>query len=127
MGRKIGGASSVRVTVPVSTVVEQGKFYLLGGFFGMAVQSVTTDASATAEVIMEIEQAEYETSQITAANAFNKGDKVYWDDANDLLTTSANPDANGNPQNRVVGRVTAAKDANNVIWFMLGPQVQAHA
>lgn len=126
MGRKIGGASSVKVTVPVSTVVEQGKFYLLGGFFGMAVQSVTTDASTTAEVVLDIEQAAFETSQITVANDFNKGDKIYWDDANDLLTTAANPDANGNPQNRVVGRVLTAKDANNVIWFMLGPQVQAH-
>lgn len=43
-----------------------------------------------------------------------------------VLTTNANADASGNPQNRPVGRVTVAKDANNVIWFILGPQVLAH-
>jgi len=127
MGRKIGGASSVKVTVPVNTLIEQGKFYLLNGFIGMAVMSVTADASTTAEVVLNIEQALYETSQIMVANAFNKGDKIYWDDATDLFTTSANPDPNGNPQNRLVGRVTVAKDANNVIWFILGPQVQVYA
>lgn len=126
MGRKIGGASSVEVTVPVSTTIEQDQFYLLDGFFGKSVQAVTTDAETTAEVILDIEQAEFETSQITEADAFAKGDKVYWNNATGLLTTQANPDANGNPQNRVVGRVSVAKDANNVIWFILGPQVQAH-
>ncbi|MGE5552835.1 MAG: DUF2190 family protein [Betaproteobacteria bacterium] len=127
MGRKISEGLSVKVTVPQNTVIEQGKFYLLDGFFGMAVQSVTTGAGETAEVVLLVEQAEYETSQITAADAFNKGDKVYWNDATKLLTTQSNPDASGNPQNRPVGRVTAGKDANNVIWLLLGPQVQAHA
>jgi len=126
MGRKVAGAASVKVTVPVSTTIEKSKFYLLNGFFGMAVQSVATDGSTTAQVVLEIDQAEYETSQITVANAFAKGDAVYWNDATKLLTTQANPDANGNPQNRVVGRVSNAKDANNVIWFVLGPQIQAH-
>jgi predicted RecA/RadA family phage recombinase len=127
MGRKVSDGRSVRVTVPQNTTIEAGKFYLLEGFFGLAVQSVTTGTGETAEIILNCEQAEYETSQITTADAFNKGDKVYWDDTNKLLTTNANPDANGNPQNRPVGRVTQAKDANNVIWFVLGPQVQAHA
>lgn len=126
MARKIGGFSSVMVTVPVNTTIEQNKFHLLDGFFGMAVQAVATDAETTAEIILDVEQAEFETSQITVADAFNKGDKIYWDDSNDLLTTQANPDANGNPQNRVVGKVTLAKDDNNVIWFVLGPQIQAH-
>ncbi|HHY94819.1 MAG TPA: DUF2190 family protein [Firmicutes bacterium] len=126
MGRKVSDGLSVKVTVPVSTVIEQGKFYLLDGFFGMAAQSVTTDAATTGQVVLNIEEAEYETSQITVADAFAKGDKVYWNAATSLLTTVANPDASGNPQNRPVGRVTQAKDANNVIWFKLGPQVQAH-
>lgn len=127
MGRKVGGASSVKVTVPVSTVINQDQLCLLDGFFGKAVQAVTTDAATTADLILDIEQAEYETSQITVADAFNKGDKVYWNAATKLLTTQPNNDASGNPQNRVVGRVTVAKDANNVVWFILGPQVQAHA
>lgn len=127
MGRKVSDGQSVKVTVPENTVITQGNFYLLDGFFGMAVQSVTTLAGETSQVVLNTEQAEYETSQITVADSFNKGDKVYWDDVAKLLTTQANPDASGNPQNRPVGRVTEAKDANNVIWFVLGPQVQAHA
>ena len=141
MGRKISDGQSVKVSVPASTVIEQGKFYVLDGFFGMAAQSMETDPDGKvvkfngntvpagivpAEVVLNIEEAEYETSQITVADAFNKGDKVYWDAANSLLTTAPNNDASGNPQNRPVGRVTVAKDANNVIWFKLGPQVQAH-
>ena len=127
MGRKVSEGRSVRVTVPQSTTIEAGKFYLLDGFFGLAIQSVTTGAGETAEVILNCEQAEYETSQITTADAFAKGDKVYWNESTKLLTTQPNNDAQGNPQNRPVGRVTVAKDANNVIWFVLGPQVQAHA
>jgi len=126
MGRKISDGKSIKVTVPESTTIEQGKFYLLDGFFGLAIQSVTTGAGETAEIVLNIEECEYETSQITVADAFAKGDKVYWDDATDLLTIQANPDAGGDPQNRPVGRVTLAKDANNVIWFKLGPQVLAH-
>lgn len=127
MGRKISDGKSVKVTVPENTTIEPGKFYLLDGFFGMAVRGVTTGVGETAEVVLNIEQGEYETSQITTTDAFNKGDKVYWNDTTKLLTTQPNNDASGNPQNRPVGRVTQAKDANNVIWFLLGPQVQAHA
>lgn len=141
MGRKVSDGKSVTVSVPVSTVITQGNFYLLDGFFGMAVQSLETDAAGnvikfngsevpagvvSAEVVLNIEPAEYETSQITVADAFAKGDKIYWAAGTSLLTTAPNNDANGNPQNRPVGRVTQAKDANNVIWFKLGPQVLAH-
>lgn len=115
---KISDGKSVRVTVPENTVIEAGKLYLLDGFLGFAMQSVTTGAGETAEVVLNIEQAEYETDQINAADAFNKGDLAYWDAANKRLTT-----ADGGGANRRVGRVTAAKDANNVIWFILGPQV----
>ena len=118
MGRKVSDGRSVRVTVPQNTTIEAGKFYLLDGFFGLAVQSVTTGPGETAEVILICEQAEYETSQITTSDAFNKGDSVYWNDTTKLLTTQSGSG------NRLVGRVTQAKDANNVIWFVLGPQVQ---
>lgn len=141
MGRKVSDGKSVVVTVPVSTVITQGNFYLLDGYFGMAVQSMETNAAGKAikangytisaglvpaEVTLDVEPAEYETSQITAADAFAMGDKVYWAAGTGLLTTAPDNDANGNPQNRPVGRVTQAKDANNVIWFILGPQVLAH-
>lgn len=122
MARKVSDGRSVKVTVPVGETVTAGQFVLIQGFLGLAVN----DASEGEEVVLNIEQGEYETSQINTADAFNVGDKVYWDATNKQFTTSANADANGNPQNRPAGRVTQAKDANNVIWFVLGPQVQAH-
>jgi len=118
MGRKISDGKSIKVTVPENTTIEQGKFYVLDGFFGMAIQSVTTGAGQTGQVVLNIEEAEYETSQINTADAFNKGDKVYWDATYKVLTTS-----DGGGTNRLVGIVTEPKDANNVIWFKLGPQV----
>lgn len=126
MGRKISDGQSVKVAVPESTEIKQGEFVLLGGFFGLAVRGVATGPEETAEVVLNIEPGEYETSQITETDDFGAGDAVYFNEATKLLTTQANLDANGNPQNRPVGRVTQAKDANNVIWFVLGPQVQAH-
>ena len=115
---KISDGKSVKVTVPESTKVEAGKFYLLDGFLGCAVQSVETAAGETAEVVLNIEQAEYETDQINAADTFAKGSLVYYDPVNKVLTTS-----DGAGANRKVGRVTVPKDAKNVIWFILGPQV----
>ena len=117
---KISDGKSVKVKVPVSTKVEAGKFYLLDGFLGCAMQSVETGAGKTAEVVLNIEQAEYETDQIDTSQTltFDKGTLIYWDDVNKRFTTSG-----GSGANRLVGRVTAAKDKNNVIWFILGPQV----
>ena len=115
---KISDGKSVKVTVPENTTIEAGKFYLLDGFFGCAMQSVTTGVGQTAEVVLNIEPAEYETDQINTADAFAKGSLVYYDPVNKVLTTS-----DGAGANRKVGRVTVPKDANNVIWFILGPQV----
>lgn len=113
---KVSDGKSVRVTVPANTEIVSQQFYLIGGFFGAAMQSVKTGAGETAEVILDIEQAEYETDQITTTEAFNVGTSIYWDADTGKLTETAT-------DNRLVGRVTAAKDANNVIWFLLGPQV----
>jgi hypothetical protein len=113
---KFSDGKSVRVTVPVNTTIEAGKFYLLDGFLGVAFQSVQTAPGQTAEVVLNIEQAEYETDQIDTSQTFAKGTLIYWDGTNKRFTeTSAG--------NRLVGRVTQAKDANNVICFILGPQV----
>ena len=112
---KVSDGKSVRVTVPENTVIEAGKFYLLDGFLGGAFQSVTTGAGETAEVILNIEQAEYETDQIDTSQTFTKGTRIYWDGTNKRFTETLG--------NRLVGRVTQAKDANNVICFILGPQV----
>ena len=113
---KVSDGKSVRVTVPENTTIEAGKFYLLEGFLGAAFQSVTTGAGETAEVILSIEQAEYDTNQIDTTQNFAKGTLIYWDAANNRFTETST-------ENRLAGRVTQAKDANNVICFILGPQV----
>ncbi|MGG3839657.1 DUF2190 family protein [Paenibacillus thiaminolyticus] len=113
---KVSDGKSVRVTVPAKTTIEAQKFYLLDGFFGAATESVTTGTGQTDEVVLNIEQAEYETDQITATQAFAAGTPIYWDAAKSQLTET-------DTGNRLVGRVTAAKDSKNVIWFLLGPQV----
>ena len=115
---KISDGKSVRVAVPENTVIEAGKFYLLDGFLGCAFQSVTTGVGETAEVVLNIEQAEYETDQIDTSQTFAKGTLIYWDAANNIFTETSTG-------NRLAGRVTQAKDANNVICFILGPQVVA--
>ena len=112
---KVSDGKSVRVTVPENTVIEAGKFYLLDGFLGAAFQSVTTGTGA-AEVILNIEQAEYETDQIDTSQTFAKGTLIYWDGTNKRFTVSS-------AGNRLAGRVTQAKDSNGVICFILGPQV----
>lgn len=106
---KISDGKSVRVKA--SGAVEEGKFYLVEGFFGMAVQSAT----AGQDVILNIEQAEFEADQIEKTQAFKVGTAIYWDDTKKQLTETETG-------NRKAGRVTAAKDSNNVIWFILGPQ-----
>ncbi|OKP91320.1 DUF2190 family protein [Paenibacillus sp. P32E] len=113
---KVSDGKSVRVTVPASTTIIAETFVLLSGFFGVAKQNVTTAAGQTADVIIDIEQAEYETNQIVTTQAFTVSTLVYWDDTAKKITETATG-------NRLVGRVTAAKDANNVIWLLLGPQI----
>jgi len=117
---KVSDGKSVRVTVPKNTTIEAGKFYLLDGFLGCAFQSVTTGAEETAEVILNIEQAEYETDQIEidTLQTFDKGTLIYWNAAGKRFTETSDG-------NRLAGRVTQAKDTNNVICFILGPQVVA--
>lgn len=112
---KISDGKSVRVTVPESTVIEAGKFCLLDGFLGVALRSVTTAAGETAELALNIEQAEYETDQILTTDTMAVGADIYWDAVNKRFTEVA-------AGNRYAGRVTAAKDANNVIWFKLADQ-----
>ncbi|MFW5436569.1 DUF2190 family protein [Paenibacillus apiarius] len=113
---KVSDGKSVLVTVPAKTTIEAQKFYLLDGFFGAAMQSVTTGTGQTDEVTLNIEQAEYETDQIDTTQAFATGTLLYWDAAKAKLTETAT-------DNRLVGRVSAAKDSKNIIWFILGPQL----
>jgi len=107
------------VTVPKSTTITAGKLYLLEGFLGVAMESVTTGERETSEVTLSIENAEYETDQINTEEAFTKGADVYWDSTNKRLTTTATA--------LYAGQVTSAKDSNNVIWFKLAPRVITNA
>lgn len=110
---KISDGKSVKVTVPESTKVEAGKFYLLDGFLGCAVQSVETGAGETAEVVLNIEQAEYETDQTKEADRATMavGTDIYWDKDNKYFTLSGT--------DIYAGKITAAVDENGVIWFKL--------
>lgn len=112
---KISDGKSVKVAVPEKTTIEAQKFYLLGGFFGVAAQSIVTEAGQTDEVTLTIEQAEYETDNIVTAETFDQGTKIYWNSAAGKFTATEGT-------NRLVGRVTQPKDSNNVIWFILLPQ-----
>lgn len=111
---KVSDGKSVEVEIPEKTTIENQKFYELGGFFGSATQSVETEAGEKETIVLTIEQAEFETDQIDESKDFKPGEEIYFKD--DQFTTSKT-DA------RLVGRVTQGKDKNNVIWFILGPQV----
>lgn len=112
---KVSDGKSVRVTVPESTKVTAQSFALIEGFFGVAMESVSTKAGETAEISLNIAQEEFETDQITTADTFDRGELIYWDESNSKLSTVAE-------ENRLVGRVTSKKDSNNVIQFILLPQ-----
>lgn len=119
---KVSDGKSVEVEVPESTTIENQNFYELGGFFGSATQSVKTESGETDTVVLTIEQAEYETDQIQTSKDFKPGDTVYLKDGK-LTTESESGSGDDAKENRLVGRVTQGKDKNNVIWFILAPQV----
>jgi len=110
---KVSDGKSVKVTVPESTKVEAGKFYLLDGFLGCAFQSVETGAGETAEVVLNIEPAEYETDQTKTNDraSMTVGEDIYWDKNNKYFTLSAT--------DIYAGKITSAADENGVIWFKL--------
>ncbi len=110
---KVSDGKSVRVTVPENTTIEAGKFYLLDGFLGAAFQSVTTGVGETAEVILNIEQAEFETDQTKEADRATMavGTDIYWDKDNKYFTLSGT--------DIYAGKITAVADENGVIWFKL--------
>lgn len=115
MARKVSEGKSVKVKVPPSTVVDAGTFVKLGGFLGLALQSVTTGESEIKEVVLDITPGLYETSQI-AAGTYNAGSKLYWDDTNKVFT---NDDGDG--ENPFVGVVVVPKDTSGVIVFYFNP------
>lgn len=111
---KISDGQSVDVTVPASTTLAAYEWTEIDGFFGVTLEPAKTAAGETKLIALQIEQAEYETSQITTSATFNKGDKLYFSKSTKKFTAT--------DTDRLVGVVTQAKDANNVIHFILGPQ-----
>ncbi|HHX86705.1 MAG TPA: DUF2190 family protein, partial [Firmicutes bacterium] len=89
-GGKISDGKSVKVTVPESTKVVAGKFYLLDGFLGCAFQSVETGVGETAEVVLNIEPAEFETDQTKEADraSMTVGKDIYWDNTEKHFTVT---------------------------------------
>lgn len=112
---KISDGKSVKVTVPENTSIKAQQFYLLDGFFGMAMENIITVSGETEELTLSIEQAEYETDNIVTTESFKVGELIYWNSTSKKFTATKG-------ENRLVGKVTVAKDSNNVIWFLLLPQ-----
>lgn len=103
---KISDGKSVVVTAPAGGTVA-GLFYLVGGWFGAAFATV----EAGLPVSLNIEQAEYESTQVTGA--FTAGALLYWDAGTSRFTVTVGT-------NRLVGRVV--ETITGGIRFILGPQ-----
>ncbi len=129
MARKISDGKSVKVNVGANTTIVKDNFYALDGFLGMAVQGMKTDEAGkvieyngntvpaglvAAQVTLNIEEMEVETSQLLTSETYNVGTKIYYDETEKRFTTT--PSAN-----IFAGVVTAAKDSNHVIWFNFMP------
>ena len=128
---KVSDGKSVRVTVPANSgPVKAGELCEFDGFLGFAMGSesplewttpgnVLDNSDQPQELILSIEQAEYQTDQLTEDDDFDTvGAPVYWNATTKLLTES-----DGAGANRFAGRVTAPRDANDTIHFILAPQV----
>ena len=110
---KISDGKSVKVTVPESTKVEAGEFYEIKGFLGVAMTNVVGGGT----VVLNIEQAEYQTTKVASGKTFTVGQIVYWDGT--AFTSDAKT---GTTPHRVAGRCTSWDNTNKVLTFILGPQ-----
>ena len=82
------------------------------------MKTINAEENTAGEVIaLQIEQAEYITDQIDTTKTFTKGAELYFDPATKKFT-----DDNKVTGAFFVGRITATKDSNNVIQFILYPQ-----
>jgi len=102
---KVSDGKSVVVVAPTGGV-EAGKFYLIGGWFGAAFATV----AAGGNVALNIEQAEYESTQVFRTPAYSIGQLLYWDPVANLITNVA---ARATAPNRLIGRATSALTAGS--------------
>ncbi len=123
---KVSDGKSVRVTVPENTEIVAGTLVFLGGFLGFAGKDVTTGAGQTEELILNIEQAEYETSQVKEEDDMDTvGVDLFWDEGGKHLTET--PTAVYAGKLTVVKSQFSADPLVEVIWFNLAPQLTAAA
>lgn len=110
---KISDGLSVEVAIPKNAEVKANEFIEVDGWHGFTFAGVTkTDTERV--VAVNIEQCEYETSQI-ASETFNVGADLYFDKTAKKLTVTK-------ASNTRVGRVTKAKNADGAICFILAAQ-----
>jgi hypothetical protein len=114
-GHKMADGNSVDVAVPDGTVVAQGEFVSIQGFFGLAEFDDKPVATGVATIAINIERAQYDTDQIVTTDAFAVGDLVNFNQTTKLFTKTAV----GAPVIGPVARVTIAKNADNVIGILL--------
>jgi len=108
---KVSDGQSVVVTATGNVVA--GEFYEIEGFLGAAM----TNGKAGDKVVLNIEQAEYQTTKVASGKTFTVGQIVYWD------RTQFTSDAKtGTTPHRVAGRCTSWDNINKVLTFILAPQ-----
>lgn len=95
--------------VAVADGVAQGDLVLSEGVFGIAVLGNASGSTVRGTLEGAVGD-EIATGQITTANTFTVGAKIYWNATAKLLTATAT-------SNTLVGITTVAKDANDWICF----------
>jgi len=108
---KVSDGQSVVVTATGDVVA--GEFYEIKGFLGVAM----TNGKAEDKVVLNIEQAEYQTTKVASGKTFTVGQIVYWN--GEKFTSD---EKQGTTPNRVAGRCTSWDDTNKVLTFILAPQ-----
>lgn len=114
-GHKMADGNSVDVTVPNGTIVAQGEFVYLDGFFGLAEFDDKPVSTGSAVISINIERAFYDTDQIVTTDAFAPGDKINFNGTTKLFTKTAV----GAPVIGPVAKCAVAKNADNVIGILL--------
>jgi predicted RNA-binding protein with TRAM domain len=96
------------IDVTIDKTVEKGDVGLFEKFHGIMMET----ASSGDTVAMEIAQRVHEVNvgEITA----DKGDLLYLDENGDITDTNTD---------RLFAKVVIAKDANNIAWLLILPQV----
>ncbi len=95
---------TVSVTAPAALASGQG--VLVGGLFGVAAHSAVQGAS-----VEVVRKGVFELNAVTADTGA-QGAKMYWDNTNRRLTTTAT-------NNTLVGCLTAAKDGDDTTAMVL--------